>query len=506
MSLKRLHIARILVLIIFMISASSAFSFTDDERLLSRDQAQEDIRVYFELIDQQHGNPYQYISRNDFKALLEKTIDQLPETVSVKTFDVLLSQLNKTLRCGHTTVGIDNEFMKSITDSPNFFPYPVRIINQAIIIDFESDDMPLGAQILNLNGISADQMLEEMKDLTVTDGFSETKSLRDIENRFGYYFFLKYGASTSFDVVFKAPSGNLKNTKVVGIAGNKMLANNYYCPVYQQHERYYHFTHLDAIDSLQALVLTLNTFQASPDWFYQKLASRYDDELEMFDFDNLVIDLRLNEGGDRRLLNILYQFITGGQLIDPSNTHIRSRSIIQTEHLVGVNGATGSKLAIGQAEAYLKQHFTHAIENGYAAEEQNWYETFDSGIHWVGKRFEGQVYVLISGNTFSAAADLARILGQLPNVILVGEETGGANIGRTANMLLNYSLPNTGSMIQIPVIYEEFVNAKRGENFGRGTFPDHWITQTYTDLLAKKDTAFEFTLQLMESAQVLGSK
>jgi len=115
MSLKRLHIARILVLIIFMISASSAFSFTDDERLLSRDQAQEDIRVYFELIDQQHGNPYQYISRNDFKALLEKTIDQLPETVSVKTFDVLLSQLNKTLRCGHTTVGIDNEFTAPIS-------------------------------------------------------------------------------------------------------------------------------------------------------------------------------------------------------------------------------------------------------------------------------------------------------------------------------------------------------------------------------------------------------
>lgn len=505
MSLKRLHKVGILAWVMLLANAFYSFSM-NDERLLSRNQAQEDIRIYFELIDQQHGNPYQYISRSDFKTLVNSTIEQLPETVSVKEFEILLSQLNKTIRCGHTTVGIDNEFMKSITDRPNFFPYPIRIIDQSIIIDFESSDLPLGAEILSMNGIPAKQMLEEMKTLTVTDGFSETKSLRDIENRFGYYFFLKYGAFTSFDVTYQSPENHLKNTKVVGIAGNEMLANNYYRPVYQQHERYYHFTHLDAIDSLQALVLTLNTFQASPDWFYKKLASRYNDNLEMFDFDNLVIDLRLNEGGDRRLLNILYKFITGEELKDPSKTHIRNRNIIQTKHLVGVNGSHGSDQAIERAEAYLNLHFTEKVKDGYAAKEQNWYETFDSGIAWEGKSFKGQVYVLISGTTFSAAADLARILGDLPNVILVGEETGGANIGRTANMLLNYSLPHTGSMIQVPVIYEEFVNVNTSINYGRGTFPDHWITQTYTDLLAKKDTAFEFTLQLMQSAQVLGSK
>lgn len=112
--------------------------------------------------------------------------------------------------------------------------------------------------------------------------------------------------------------------------------------------------------------------------------------------------------------------------------------------------------------------------------------------------------MLTSGKTFSAAADLARILGQLDQVTLVGEETGGAHEGRTANMLLNYSLPNTSTMVQVPVIYEEFVNTYNAST-GRGTFPDHLVTQTYSDLLSKKDTAFEFTLKLIAQNSSMGT-
>ena len=112
--------------------------------------------------------------------------------------------------------------------------------------------------------------------------------------------------------------------------------------------------------------------------------------------------------------------------------------------------------------------------------------------------------MLTSGKTFSAAADLARILSEMSNVTLVGEETGGAHIGRTANMLLNYNLPNTRTMLQVPVIYEEFLNVSNTTE-GRGTFPDYLVNQTYSDLLNKKDTAFEFTLQLIAQNDQLGS-
>jgi hypothetical protein len=71
-------------------------------------------------------------------------------------------------------------------------------------------------------------------------------------------------------------------------------------------------------------------------------------------------------------------------------------------------------------------------------------------------------------------------------------------------MLLNYSLPNTQTMLQVPVIYEEFINVSNNSE-GRGTFPDHLVTQSYSDLLNKKDSAFEFTLQLISQSPSFGS-
>ena len=284
-----------------------------------------------------------------------------------------------------------------------------------------------------------------------------------------------------------------------------MLASNYYRPLYKSHERYYHFTHLDAIDSLHTLVLTLNTFQANPEWFYERISSRYNKATNQFDFENLVLDLRGNEGGDRRLLNILYHIIAGKDVYDPSDTYVRSKNIIARDNLIGINGAFGTDQAVLNAENYLNKYFVNSGKETFSSETKNWYDEFKLNFEVNNKQFEGQVYVLTSGRTFSAAADLARILSELDNVTLVGEETGGAYEARTANMLLNYALPNSKLNIQIPVIYEKFVNANKNTNIGHGTFPDHYITNSFEDLVNKRDAVFDFTLNLIEQNSLMGS-
>ena len=225
-----------------LIATNSLFANNNYDRLLSKQDAAEDIEIYFEIIDQQHGNPYQYISREEFKQLVDETIANLPQSISFKDFDLVLTKLNNKIRCGHTVISLDTESLKAATDMAQFFPFPIRIIDDSYYIDFEDGNLPLGAQLISINGHAVNQMTEDLTELTVTDGFSPTKPIREIESRFGYYFFLKYGASSSFEVSFKTPAGEISTTKVEAIEGNKMLANNYYRPVYKLNERYYHFT------------------------------------------------------------------------------------------------------------------------------------------------------------------------------------------------------------------------------------------------------------------------
>ena len=468
--LVRNSLKKIILISLALITTVTLFANNNEynlNRTISREQAIDDLNLYFQIIDGQHGNPYQYITREDFLSSLNQSIAQLPEEINFKDFDVVLSKLNNQIRCGHTTVSLEAGLIKSATSLAQFFPYPVRFIDGALYIDFEDGTLPHAAKLNSINNQPIDTVLEV------------------------------------FQVEYEAEQRDL-SASVAGVTGNEMLVNNYYRPVYLSHERYHKFTHLDAVDSLQTLILTLNTFQANPDWFFKRISSRYDKEAGEFDFDNLVVDLRNNEGGDRRLLSILYQFLAGQKLMDPSNTSVKAREIQYENHLIAINGSYKNDQVLKNAEDYLKKHFTNSSEQGFSSDEKNWYDTFDSGITWDGKRFGGQIYVLTSGKTFSAAADLARILGQMENVVLIGEETGGAHIGRTANMLLNYQLPNTTTTIQVPVIYEEFVQVENKE-LGRGTFPDFLIQESIEDLKSKKDVALNYAVKLIQQQTIYGS-
>lgn len=497
-------IDRIVLIGVFTLISTFSLLSNNYNRTITRQEAADDLEVYFQIIDKQHGNPYQYISRQAFQKLVTDKVASLPEAITFKQFDVLLSELNSTLRCGHTTVGMDATLVRQAIDLPQFFPLPIKIIEGRAYVDFEQSEIPHGAELLSINDEEIPTLLPELVNLTVTDGFSETKPLREVESKFGYYYFLKNGASSSFSVSYKDPIGQVRQTVIEGIAGNTMLANNYYRPINMSHERYNRFTNLDAIDSLKTLVLTLNTFQANPDWFDKQLSSRYNEEDKEFDFENLVIDLRSNEGGDRRLLNTLYQFLTGNKLNDPSKTYTRTQDIQMKEYVSSINGRLKSDEALQGAEDYIQKYFKAPKEDRFEAPVLNWYDEFAGGTDYNGAKFNGNIFVLISGRTFSAAADLARILGQMENVVLIGEETGGAHVGRAANMLVNYSLPNTSSTLQVPVIYEEFVNVSE-DNAGRGTFPDYFVQTTFQDLIEKKDAVFTYALELIGQQNSFGS-
>lgn len=371
--LVRNSLKKIILISLALITTFTLFANNNEynlNRTISREQAIDDLNLYFQIIDGQHGNPYQYITREDFLSSLNQSIAQLPEEINFKDFDVVLSKLNNQIRCGHTTVSLEAGLIKSATSLAQFFPYPVKFIDGALYIDFEDGTLPHAAKLNSINDQPIETVLEELKVLAVTDGFSETKLIREIESRFGYYFFLRYGASEAFQVEYEAEQRDL-SASVAGVTGNEMLVNNYYRPVYLSHERYHKFTHLDAVDSLQTLILTLNTYQANPDWFFERISSRYDKEAGEFDFDNLVVDLRNNEGGDRRLLSILYQFLAGQKLMDPFNTSVKAREIQYENHLIAINGSYKNDQVLKNAEDYFQKHFTNSSEQGFSSDEKN---------------------------------------------------------------------------------------------------------------------------------------
>ena len=65
--------------------------------------------------------------------------------------------------------------------------------------------------------------------------------------------------------------------------------------------------------------------------------------------------------------------------------------------------------------------------------------------------FDGHLYVLTGGNTFSAATLFAKTVRDQENVTIVGEETGGGAYGNTAWLIPEVVLPRTKVRFRLPL-------------------------------------------------------
>ena len=109
-----------------------------------------------------------------------------------------------------------------------------------------------------------------------------------------------------------------------------------------------------------------------------------------------------------------------------------------------------------------KYHFRYFEKHYYSPKEKYHYD--------------GNVYILIGGNSFSATTLFAGALKGQKNVTLVGEETGGGYYGNTAWIIPDVTLPNTGLRFRLPR-FRMVVNKDRIKN-GRGIMPDVWALPT----------------------------
>jgi len=112
-------------------------------------------------------------------------------------------------------------------------------------------------------------------------------------------------------------------------------------------------------------------------------------------------------------------------------------------------------------------------------------------------RYQGHVYVLTSGWTYSGGAEFSSLMREHTNAVFVGEEAGGGYYGNTSGYSIELNLPVTGIMIDIPIL--KFVlDVTNKAPLGRGVIPDHEIQPNIKEFLEGRDAVMEFSRQLTE--------
>jgi C-terminal processing protease CtpA/Prc len=198
---------------------------------------------------------------------------------------------------------------------------------------------------------------------------------------------------------------------------------------------------------------------------------------------NLVVDLRTNGGGDINKSVLLTKFLRNTSFKVADTAFSKSKNLKPfTKHI-----STGFFNNLGLI------FVTHKKKDG------NYHFGYWERHTFMPKRknhFNGKVYVLTNGLTFSAASLFCNAVKGQPNIKLAGEETGGGWYGNSGIMIPDITLPNTKLKVRLP--FFRLVQYQHIATKGTGVIPDIFIGPNPKDLLDRVDTKLKVVKEIIE--------
>ncbi|MEQ9424690.1 MAG: S41 family peptidase [Cyclobacteriaceae bacterium] len=381
-------------------------------------------------------------------------------------FNSVLSKINAQIGCGHTSVRLGRSNSDEWTDSLRIVPFTVKLINDKLVINdplIKDAAINKGSTIKSINGISTEDILNEIAATISMDGFNLTGKHHYIERRFPIYFakFIQpLAIKFRIDI-----DGKMIETTGASTAQFEKLANNETQPLLE----------LKPLEPNNTYYMRIATFSSnymnSRGFNYSQFLSNSFGELSRTNATNLVLDLRGNGGGDDGNGSLLMSY-----LVNDEFDYYRSIEV------------TPAYDGWGDVKQSPDGRYLLTAHNDLSSHQPK------------SDNFNGNVYILIDGGSFSATSEFAALIHNRKRATFIGVETGGGYYGNSSGNRKRLELPNTKLAVSIP--YWRYQVAIDGDQYyGRGIIPDYPIKPTIDNLLNGEDLALKKAIELIGAGQ-----
>jgi C-terminal processing protease CtpA/Prc len=111
--------------------------------------------------------------------------------------------------------------------------------------------------------------------------------------------------------------------------------------------------------------------------------------------------------------------------------------------------------------------------------------------------YDGKVYILTGGNSFSATTLFVGSVIKQDNVIVIGEETGSGAYGNSAWLIPDATLPETGIRFRLP-LFRLVIDHTVPKN-GRGVQPEVSVFPTVEAVRKGADYKLDKALEMINA-------
>lgn len=468
----------------------------DPGKKFSAEALRKDYTLLREIMERFHPALYWYTSKDSMDHCFDKYYRAITDSMTRQEFGFsILAPVTTQVRCGHTSFNFPRGYNKRLQEhlQPSF-PLFMKIWPDTMVLTFNLNKndsiLKRGTIITRINGYKEPQLADTLFQFMPTDGYSENVNYVRLSAAFPYYLRNIMGLEKSYEVGYIDSAGVEKTTPVPlfdpstdSLASTYIRSRNKRIEPKEKHARRENIRSFE-IDTTHTLAeMTVNSFGGGgrlPSFYRRSFR-----KLRKAGVPNLVIDLRLNGGGRVNNYTSLVRYIR--------NTPFKVADTAVAMH----NG-------LGRYKRYFTDGWLNSLILFFTTGKKN-----DGNYHfryWEKHFFSphkknlytGQVFVLISGPTFSAGTLFAHTVKGQQNVLLIGEEAGGGAYGNSGILIPNVVLPETKMKVRMPLF--RLVQYQAGAKDGRGVMPDIYVPPTVDNIRNDRDGKMDKVWEIINNS------
>jgi len=446
-----------------------------------------DLEYLWETLNEVHPDLYALTDREQLVRQYRQIDSSLTRPLTRVEFYLKIAPLISNIKDGHTYLSLP--FHPDIlAEMPSvLFPLDLAFIQEKtyILRDYTTTDSALvGAELLAINGEPIDRIIGDFS--TFLQGETTSFIKKSLESDlFKIMYWMFYPEESLWWITYRTPDGREATEPISGITGNELVRLR---TALGEMSRIAYALHI--LPEQQTAIMTVHTFRGPELKAFYRKAFR---KIRRARVQHLIIDLRDNLGGNTANADELLSYLTETPLHPISVVRMKVSS-----QLKQYNRRYLSDIFLW-ARLYLfntrfHQIFTH--QNGTLVDIN-----VNDAIQPKRKRlrFDGDVYVMTNGHSFSAGAYFPTFVKHYNLGCVVGSETGGLS-GGSFGERISVALPTTNISLGISTI---ILKTKPLNQFSKhGVIPDFSIRRDISKEIHGVDSQLEQTLQIIGSHNI----
>ena len=445
-----------------------------------------DFDFMLKTLEETHPNLYAYIPKDEFVRKTDEFRESIDKPLSKPEFYKILYKTIALIKQGHTMVFGDAGFGKFKNEGGLSFPFTINYYSNHVYIDKNyslKKEFTKGTEIIAINRIPVTKIIDDFAPYLVVrpNGYIN----KTLAYHWSKLLWLEYGFNEQFTISYILPnSDSIRTTTIKGLKNEVITKDN----TLRNKKDFEYRVEKDR----SLAVMEINTFEFQFEEYDSLLRYSFKD-IKQKEIANLIIDVRANHGGNGNLIGTLVDYLTSEPYIATAKSEVKTSEATKkcyTTHPIFVNAIEQARKAEDDSSDFfeLVNCFLEKPAGTITAfpEEKSIPKENDY-------RFNGNLYVLTSDDTFSGGTGFSVIIKDNDIGYIVGNETSDNPTDYGCIML--FELPNTKINIQNST---QYTVRPAGYDDNRGVIPDFIVVPTYLDLINGYDKVLNYTYWLID--------